>query len=130
MAHSIVKEMCETMKKVIFLTLGALVIGIGIGLGIGNAISTNTQTSTSVQQDIPAYAKWSKIAIKETQLKYPNADIIDYLHEGSELNDDSTIEKFKLWLRDSNNEFGVFVTIKYMTETEEIVNIEFRETSK
>ena len=118
------------MRKIIFITLGALIIGIGIGIGIGNAISTNTPTSTQTQLDIPAYAKWSKVAIKETQLKYPNADIIDYLHEGSELNGNSTIEKFKLWLKDSNKEFGVYVTIKYMTETEELVSIEFEETSR
>ena len=112
------------MRKIIFMTLGAL----GIGIGIVNAISINTPTSTNVQQEIPAYAKWSKIAIKETQLKYPNADIIDYLHEGSESSGDSTIEKFKLWLKDHNKEFGVFVTITYITESEEIVNIEFQET--
>ena len=114
------------MRKIIFMTLGALVIGIGIV----NAISTNTPTSTHVQQEIPPYAKWSKIAIKETQLKYPNANIIDYLHEGSELSGDSTIEKFKLWLKDHNTEFGVFVRIKYITETEEIVTIDFQETSR
>lgn len=115
------------MKKTLFILLGALVLGVGIAKAIP---TTNTPTTTNDQQEIPAYAKWSKIAIKETQLKYPNADIIDYLHEGSELNGDSTIEKFKLWLRDSNNEFGVFVRIKYMTETEEIVNIEFQETTR
>ena len=118
------------MRKIIFMTLGTLIIGIGIGLGIGNAISTNTPTSTQTQLEIPAYAKWSKIAIKETQLKYPNADIIDYLHEGSETNENSTTEKFKFWIKDHNNEFGVFVKITYITKTEEIVNIDFQETSR
>ena len=94
-------------------------------------ISNYTPTSqTQTQVEIPAYAKWSQIAIKETKIKYPNADIIDYLHEGSESNADSTIEKFKLWLKDSDKEFGVFVRIKYMKETEEIVYIKFHETSR
>lgn len=104
-----------------------IVIGILVAV---NLTSTNTPTYTHAQQEIPTYAKWSKIAIKETQLKYPNANIIDYLHEGSESEADSTIENFKLWLKDGNNEFGVFVRIKYTTKTEEIVNIEFQETSR
>ena len=98
---------------------------------IGISSYTPTPVShTQTQNEIPAYAKWSQIAIKETKLKYPNADIIDYLHEGSESNADSTIEKFKLWLKDSEKEFGVFVRIKYMKETEEIVYIKFYETPR
>ena len=34
-------------------------------------------------QETPAYAKWDKLAIKETQSKYPDANIINYMHEGS-----------------------------------------------
>ena len=127
MAHSIKKEMSEAMRKTLFILLGALVLGVGIAKAIP---TTNTPTTTNEQLEIPSYAKWSKIAIKETQLKYPNANIIDYLHEGSEVKGNSTIEKFKLWLKDSNKEFGVFVRIKYMTETEEMVSIDFQETSR
>ena len=109
----------------IFMIVGTLAAISVIG------ISTYTPISqTQTQNEIPAYAKWSQIAIKETKIKYPNADIIDYLHEGSESNADSTIEKFKLWLKDSDKEFGVFVRIKYMKETEEIVYINFHETSR
>ena len=107
-----------------FMIVGTLAIISVIG------ISSYTPSPTHTQIEIPTYAKWSQIAIKETKLKYPNADIIDYLHEGSESNADSTTEKFKLWLKDSNREFGVFVRIKYMKETEEIVTIKFYETSK
>ena len=108
-----------------FMIVGTLAIISVIG------ISTYSPTSqTQTQVEIPGYAKWSQIAIKETKLKYPNADIIDYLHEGSESNADSTTEKFKLWLKDSNREFGVFVRVKYMKETEEIVFIKFYESSK
>ena len=107
-----------------FMMLGTFAIVSVIG------ISSYTPSHTHTQIDIPAYAKFSKIAIKETQLKYPNAQIIDYLHEGSESNADSTIEKFKLWLKDGEKEFGVFVRIKYMKETEEIVHIKFYETTR
>ena len=71
-----------------------------------------------------------RLAVREVQSKYPDATVIDYLHEGSESRGDATIEKFKLWLKDSDKEFGVFVHITYTTETEEIVNVEFRETSR
>lgn len=65
---------------------------------------------------------------KEMRLSY--AKIIDYLHEGSESKGDSTIEKFKLWLKDGDKEFGVYVRIEYTTETEKVVTIEFEETSR
>ena len=34
------------------------------------------------QKPIPSYAKWGRLAMKETKKRYPNADIIDYLHIG------------------------------------------------
>lgn len=123
------------MKKII-LGIGAAIV---VGIVVVNAMPTNSTnssssadkpTSTQEQVKAPAYAKWSKIAIQETQKKYSEANIIDYLHEGSETSGDTTVEKFKLWLKGSNKEFGVFVTIKYVTKTEEIVTIEFQETTK
>ena len=104
-----------------------------IALGIIITISltpTEIPTIAHAQPEVPAYAKWGKLAIKETQSKYPNANIIDYLHEGSESKGDSTIEKFKLWLKEDDNEFGVFVRIEYTTKTEKVVTITFQETSK
>ncbi|MBP1948987.1 YqzG/YhdC family protein [Virgibacillus litoralis] len=79
--------------------------------------------------DIPSYAKWGRMAMKETKAKYPNADIIDYLHRGSETKDGSTVEKFKLWLKENNREFGVFINIEFNTETEKVIDITFRESS-
>ena len=83
-----------------------------------------------VQQTIPAYAKWGQLAMKEVQSEYPNAAVVDYLHEGHEVLGDTTIEKFKLWLREGDREFGVFVRITYNTETEQVVTISFQETSR
>lgn len=108
-----------------------LKILIAIGIYIA-ANSTLIPTIALVQQHqvIPSYAKWGKLAMKETQSKYPTAKIIDYLHEGRESKEDSTIEKFKLWLKDGDREFGVFVRIEYTTATEKVVNIEFLETPR
>lgn len=97
---------------------------------IVNAAPTPILTISHAQQEIPAYAKWGRLAMQETQSKYPHANIIDYLHEGSELKENSTIEKFKLWLRDGDHEFGVFVRIEYVTGTERVIAITFQKTAK
>ncbi|MER2172525.1 MAG: DUF3889 domain-containing protein, partial [Psychrobacillus psychrodurans] len=44
-----------------------------------------------------------------------------------ETKESSTIEKFKLWLKDSGKEFGVSVRIEYITDTDELVNIQIQE---
>ncbi|WP_246097051.1 DUF3889 domain-containing protein [Psychrobacillus soli] len=106
-----------------------LFIAVGIYFTV-NSVPIYTPPVVSTIQEPPAYAKWGMLAIKETQAKYPNASIIDYLHQGRESNKDSTIEKFKLWLKNGDHEFGVFVTIEFTTDTEEVVNIEMQETSR
>ncbi|MGE7945254.1 DUF3889 domain-containing protein [Lysinibacillus sp. NPDC093688] len=93
------------------------------------AVSVHTPTSAYAQQEIPARAQWGKVAVKETQAKYPQAKILDYLYEGSEVNEDTTIEKFKLWIKLSDKEFGVQVRIKYVTNTNKLVKVEFQETT-
>ena len=87
-------------------------------------------TITPPQKEVPAYAKWGVMAIKEVEQKYPDANVIDYLHIGSETKDDTTIEKFKLWLKDDRHEFGVFVNITFKTKTGEVVKIEFHEIDR
>lgn len=104
-------------------------IAIGIFM-LATTVSINIQSYTYAQDQVPAYVKWGKLAVKETQIKYPNSTLVDYLHIGSEIKEDSTIEKFKLWMKDGNKEFGVFINIKYTTETGKLINIEFQETSQ
>ena len=60
---------------------------------------------------------------------YPNASIIDYLHIGSETNNDTTTETFKLWLKEEDREFGVYLHITFNTKTEKITDIKEQETS-
>ena len=115
------REMRTIMRKTF--------IAFGIFLTV-NTVLTHIPSTVQAQQEIPSYAKWGKIAIEETQAKYPNANIIDYLHEGSETKGNSTIEKFKLWLKDGEKEFGVFVRIEYTTQTEAVVKIDLQETSR
>ncbi|WP_085993833.1 YqzG/YhdC family protein [Oceanobacillus senegalensis] len=82
------------------------------------------------EKPIPSYAKWGRLAMKETKAKYSNAQIIDYLHIGRETKGDHSIEKFKLWLREGQREFGVFIDIEFVTESEEVISINFEETDR
>ena len=104
-------------------------IALGIFLTV-NSTPTNSSANTEAQQEIPAYAKWGELAVTETQVKYPNATIIDYLYEGNVNIGESTIEKFKLWLKEGDREFGVFIRIEYVTATEKVNQIEWNETAK
>ncbi|MHA6250311.1 YqzG/YhdC family protein [Oceanobacillus sp. CAU 1775] len=81
-------------------------------------------------EEIPPYAKWGRVAMQETKEKYPDADIIDYLHIGKEMENEKSIEKFKLWLKAKDREFGVFITIHFDTQTEEVIDIIMEETDR
>lgn len=94
------------------------------------ATAQHIPSLTQQHEQTPAYAKWGALAVKETKQKYPNANIVDYLHIGSETKDDTTIEKFKLWLKDDTHEFGVFVNITFNTKTGNIIKIDFQETDR
>ena len=74
------------------------VLALGLVISANSAI-VNIPSIAHAEGEIPAYAKWGQLAVLETKSKYPDADIIDYLHEGRETKEDSTIEKFKLWLK-------------------------------
>ncbi|MDQ1911000.1 YqzG/YhdC family protein [Paenibacillus sp. GD4] len=76
----------------------------------------------------PAYAKWGRLAMKETQEKYPNAKIIDYKHlKRRKISATVMEEKFKLWLREGGEEFGVLVAIRFDKDTEKVLSIRFLE---
>ena len=103
------------------------VLGICLSL-LATAIPV--QMTVHAQQETPAYAKWGKLAIKETKEKYPNAKIVDYLHVGRETKDEHTMENFKFWLKEGQKEFGVYVKIQFITQTEKLVTIDMKETDK
>jgi hypothetical protein len=84
----------------------------------------------SAQKPIPPYAKWGTYAMEKTKEKYPNANIIDYLHIGRIPGTPTTTEKFKLWLKDNNREFGVFIDIQFDTKTEQVMKVTFKESSR
>lgn len=89
-----------------------------------------SSTAFAQQKPIPPYAKWGQLAVKETQKKYPNARVVDYLHIGKVSGEHSSKEKFKLWLKGTQKEFGVFVDIEFNNETEKVINITLKETPR
>ncbi|MGG0657833.1 DUF3889 domain-containing protein [Rummeliibacillus pycnus] len=84
----------------------------------------------NMEQTMSPYYKWGQTAIQKTKEKYPQATIIDYFHIGRVSIKDYSIEKFKLWLKDNNKEFGVYVDVKLDNKTEQIIDIKFKETTK
>jgi len=93
-------------------------------------VQGNPEVIGHAKSSVPSYAKWGKLAMEETKQKYPEAEIIDYLHRGRQKKGDTIIEMFKLWLRGEKREFGVFVNIEFDSTTEKIIHITFHETDK
>lgn len=94
------------------------------------ALTGNPPTIFAQQKPIPPYAKWGSLAMSKTKERYPNAQIIDYLHIGRVQGTATSTEKFKLWLREGTREFGVFINITFENKTEKVVNITYRESPK
>lgn len=103
---------------------------ISLALLSGQSSLASMQNISKAEKIIPSYAKWGLLAVKETKAKYTDAQIIDYLHRGRQKSGHDTIEKFKLWLKKGNKEFGVFVNITFDTKTEEVLQITFTETDR
>ncbi|WP_034672036.1 DUF3889 domain-containing protein [Ectobacillus panaciterrae] len=91
--------------------------------------ATQTAHAIRIERGDPAYAKWGKLAVLKTKEKYPQADVIDYLYVGREKKSSGVaVEKFKLWLRQNEREFGVFVDIEFDLPGENIIQITFKES--
>lgn len=120
------------MKKQIFIVI--FNVCVFFSMCFGNAYAADRGVVNSLhyaqQKPIPPYAKWSVLALKKTKEKYPNANIIDYLHIGKVTGPNTSTEKFKLWLKDNQKEFGVYVDIEFNNKTEAVINISFKETPR
>ncbi|KAB2333246.1 DUF3889 domain-containing protein [Cytobacillus depressus] len=84
---------------------------------------------SNARPDAPPYAKWGQLAVKTAKEKYPNANIVDYLHIGREEKVKSSIEKFKLWLREGGKEFGLFIYIEFDPKNDRIIQISTRQSA-
>lgn len=97
----------------------------------GSVIAIKIFSPSEATQIEPPYAKWGRVAMEKVKEKYPKDEIIDYLHVGREVGTITTKETFKLWLRKPDkSEFGVFITITFDNKTENIMDINYKETDK
>ncbi|WP_449536952.1 YqzG/YhdC family protein [Ferdinandcohnia sp. Marseille-Q9671] len=113
--------------------LQKLLLGCCLTFFLTQTIMFTTDSPVAVaetQKQAPEYAKWGRLAMKETQKRYPEAQIIDYLHVGKQQKNRMTVERFKLWMKQGNREFGAFVNITFETETERVRNITVVETDR
>ncbi|MDL4841652.1 DUF3889 domain-containing protein [Aquibacillus rhizosphaerae] len=112
------------MKKLLSSTLLCAAILTSVPYNI------QSDMNSASAEDLPSYAKWGRLAVKEATEKYPKAQLIDYDHNGKIQNEKTTVEKFKLWLEKDKQEFGLSIDIEYNTKTEEIVDIKLKRTNK
>lgn len=91
-----------------------------------SGLMDNSQPIKAAEQ----YEKWGKLAMQNTQEKYPNAVIKDYKHIGRVKGINTTMEKFKLWLKEGEKEFGVLVNIEFDKDTEKVIEISYKEVPK
>jgi hypothetical protein len=112
------------MKTLIKTTL------IIISLFIVGTASFPSLSTYHVQAETPPYAKWGRLAMQKAKERYPNAAILDYLHIGREEGTTSSKEKFKLWVKDKNKEFGLFIDIEFDKKTEKVIKITYKESAR
>jgi len=124
------KISADRITKEVFVMKFILSVLLLFGLFLFVEYPLETNVVALAQQQAPPYAKWGQVAMKKTKEKYPQANIIDYLHIGREKGPKYSTEKFKLWLKTDSKEFGVFVDITFENETEQIKDIKFRETTR
>ena len=114
------------MKKIIYVTIFCLSM---FDFGLSDFIPINTDCVVHAERPTPPYAKWGKIAVEKTKEKYPDAQVVDYLHVGKEDKGSNSVEKFKLWLKGTDKEFGVFVDVEYNEASEQLIKISYKEVA-
>ncbi|WP_099159123.1 YqzG/YhdC family protein [Virgibacillus ndiopensis] len=112
------------MRKLITIVVLSMIFFLGYS-NLNVVHTKDLEKNIYAKKEIPPYAKWGRLAMKETKARYPNADIVDYLHVGRDVRGKSSIEKFKLWLKEGNKEFGVYVNVEFDNQTEEILKVSF-----
>jgi hypothetical protein len=79
----------------------------------------------------PEYAKWGKIAVKQTELRYPQADVVDYKHIGrDDVSGTVAAENFEFNLKQGDREWKVNVRVEFNKDTEQIQSISFEEVNR
>lgn len=109
----------DCMKKIKFPLIGILLLSVFLM----QLLPLQTEAEA-----LPSYVKWGRIAMTKAQEKYPNSEVTDYLHVGKEDKKGTSVEKFKLIVKQDQKEIGVFVNLTFDTRTERLLSVEMKET--
>ena len=112
------------MKKLI------LLLCLACFLLVGYYPASSAKATQITTQQAPSYAKWGQLAMKRTKEAYPKAEIVDYSHLGRQEGPILTTEKFRLWLKGTEKEFGVNVSISFYKETETVKEVKLEEIKR
>jgi hypothetical protein len=93
--------------------------------GSTTAFSVHAHAETKVL----SYEEYGRIAMRKTMEKYPGAQITDYLHVGKKRKKETSIETFKLTLKEKNKTFQVLVLVEYNEKTKKVVKVTFEKIS-
>ncbi|MDG0794360.1 YqzG/YhdC family protein [Cohnella ginsengisoli] len=120
--------MSQRYPKAITGTARAGVLLALLAIAVWTALAVRAEQADAADT---TYHKWSLIAIEETKHKYPQASLVDYLHIGrTQLEGGLSEEKFKLWLRQADREFGVFVTVRFNDAEDRLISVAMSETPR
>lgn len=87
----------------------------------------HAETSSHITQSAD-HAKWGRLAVKQTQMRYPVAQIKDYAYLGRGKGKNLETQRFKLWLQQGEKKFTVFITIKVDPKNNTMKKIQFVES--
>ncbi|MDR0140248.1 DUF3889 domain-containing protein [Metabacillus idriensis] len=76
-----------------------------------------------------SYEEFGRVAMRKTMEKYPDAQITDYLHVGKKRKAATSIETFKLTLKEKNKTFQLFVFVEYNEKTKKVVKVTFEKAA-
>lgn len=105
---------------------------IKIGLSVLNVLfllCLYSPQTLYAKPDAPPYAKWGRLAMETAMEKYPNADIVDYLHIGREDKGNIATERFKLWAKEAGQEFGIYIDIDFDPKNDKVIKISTRQSA-
>ncbi|MFO1443764.1 DUF3889 domain-containing protein [Bacillus sp. Bva_UNVM-123] len=83
----------------------------------------NFTSFTEAKSAGSSYAKWGQLAMKTAKEKYPTAKIVDYQHIGRQDKENLSIEKFKLLLVESGEEFSLYIHIEFNPGNDSVISV-------
>lgn len=104
----------------------SFVIALAASFSMQPAIETHAVVASPPPE--PGYAKWGRLAVSETMKRYPDTQIIDYLHIGRTFPAPGIAqESFKLLLKKNGRIRAVYVRIRFETASDKLIRLTIEE---